>query len=243
MNQRVLITGASHGIGKAAAERFAKEGCTLILNCRQSVEELSALEFYLKKNYSIDCISLIGDVSSPDFVKEMFEKTMERFGGIDILINNAGISHIGLLGDMSNEEWHRVMGINLDSVFYCCREAIPYMLSKKSGSIVNVSSVWGNIGASMEVAYSASKGAVNSFTKALAKELAPSNIRVNAAAFGTIDTRMNSCFSADERTALEEEIPIGRYGTTEEAAECIYRLATAPAYLTGQILTMDGGWC
>ena len=114
MNQRVLITGASHGIGKAAAERFAKEGCTLILNCRQSVEELSALEFYLKKNYSVDCISLIGDVSSPDFVKEMFEKTMERFGGIDILINNAGISHIGLLGDMSNEEWHRVMGINLE---------------------------------------------------------------------------------------------------------------------------------
>lgn len=243
MNQRVLITGASHGIGKAAAERFAKEGCTLILNCRQSVEELSALEFYLKKNYSVDCISLIGDVSSPDFVKEMFEKTMERFGGIDILINNAGISHIGLLGDMSNEEWHRVMGINLDSVFYCCREAIPYMLSKKSGSIVNVSSVWGNIGASMEVAYSASKGAVNSFTKALAKELSPSNIRVNAAAFGTIDTRMNSCFSAEERAALEEEIPIGRYGTPQEAAECIYRLATAPAYLTGQIITMDGGWC
>ena len=200
MNQRVLITGASHGIGKAAAERFAKEGCTLILNCRQSVEELSALEFYLKKNYSVDCISLIGD--------------------------------------MSNEEWHRVMGINLDSVFYCCREAIPYMLSKKSGSIVNISSVWGNIGASMEVAYSASKGAVNSFTKALAKELAPSNIRVNAAAFGT-----NSCFSAEERAALEEEIPIGRYGTPQEAAECIYRLATAPAYLTGQIITMDGGWC
>ena len=99
MNQRVLITGASHGIGKAAAERFAKEGCTLILNCRQSVEELSALESYLKKNYSVNCISLIGDVSSPDFVKEMFQKTAERFGGVDILINNAGISHIGLLHD------------------------------------------------------------------------------------------------------------------------------------------------
>ena len=126
MNQRVLITGASHGIGKAAAERFAKEGCTLILNCRQSVEELSALESYLKKNYSVNCISLIGDVSSPDFVKEMFQKTAERFGGVDILINNAGISHIGLLHDMSNEEWQRVMGVNLDSVFYCCREAIPY---------------------------------------------------------------------------------------------------------------------
>ena len=105
MNQRVLITGASHGIGKAAAERFPqKVGCTLILNCRQSVEELSALESYLKKNYSVNCISLIGDVSSPDFVKEMFQKTAERFGGVDILINNAGISHIGLLGDMSNEE-------------------------------------------------------------------------------------------------------------------------------------------
>lgn len=243
MNQRVLITGASHGIGKAAAERFAKEGCTLILNCRQSVEELSALESHLKKTYSIDCISLTGDVSSPDFVKEMFQKASARFGGIDILINNAAISHIGLLHDMSNEDWHRVMAVNLDSVFYCCKEAIPYMLSKKSGSIVNVSSVWGSIGASMEVAYSASKGAVNSFTKALAKELAPSNIQVNAAAFGTIDTRMNSCFSKEERMALEEEIPAGRYGTADEAAECIYRLATAPAYLTGQIVTMDGGWC
>lgn len=243
MNQRVLITGASHGIGKAAAERFAKEGCTLILNCRQSVEELSALEFYLKKNYSVDCISLIGDVSSPDFVKEMFEKTMERFGGIDILINNAGISHIGLLGDMSNEEWHRVMGINLDSSFTAAGRQFLICYQKNPAASVNVSSVWGNIGASMEVAYSASKGAVNSFTKALAKELAPSNIRVNAAAFGTIDTRMNSCFSAEERAALEEEIPIGRYGTPQEAAECIYRLATAPAYLTGQIITMDGGWC
>lgn len=242
MNQRVLITGASHGIGKAAAERFAKEGCTLILNCRQSVEELSALEFYLKKNYSVDCISLIGDVSSPDFVKEMFEKTMERFGGIDILINNAGISHIGLLGDMSNEEWHRVMGINLDSVFYCCREAIPYMLSKKSGSIVNVSSVWGNIGASMEVAYSASKGAVNSFTKALAKELAPSNIRVNALACGVIDTEMNRMLSPEDKIELADEIPSGRFGTPEEVAHLAWQIANAPSYMTGQIIGIDGGF-
>ena len=242
MNQRVLITGASHGIGKAAAERFAKEGCTLILNCRQSVEELSALESYLKKNYSVNCISLIGDVSSPDFVKEMFQKTAERFGGVDILINNAGISHIGLLHDMCNEEWQRVMGVNLDSVFYCCREAIPYMLSKKSGSIVNVSSVWGNIGASMQVAYSASKGAVNSFTKALAKELAPSGICVNAIACGAIDTDMNSFLSDEDKLSLFEEIPAGRMGRPDEAGKLAVMLADAPSYLTGQIITLDGAW-
>lgn len=243
MNKNVLITGASHGIGKAAAVRFAKEGCRLFLNCMNSKEELSELRSELQIKYSVDCILYIGDISSSDCVNEMFADIEKRFGGVDILINNAGISHIGLLSDMSDEEWNHLMSINLNSVFYCCRAAIPYMVSKKSGRIVNVSSVWGNIGASMECAYSASKGAVNSFTKALAKELAPSNIQVNAAAFGTIDTRMNSCFSTEERQAIEDEIPMGRYGTVKEAADMIYELAFSPAYLTGQIITMDGGWC
>lgn len=243
MKKKVLITGASHGIGKATAIRFAKEGCTLILNCMHSKEELQTLKTELQTTYAIDCLTFTGDISSPDFVKQMFHDTEERFGGIDILVNNAGISHIGLLSEMKDEEWQRLMSVNLNSVFYCCREAIPYMLSKKSGRIINISSVWGNVGASMEVAYSASKGGVNALTKALAKELAPSNIQVNALAFGTIDTRMNNCFSPEERKALEEEIPIGRFGTVEEAANAIYQLATSPTYLTGQIIPLDGAWC
>ncbi len=243
MNKKVLITGASHGIGKAAARRFAKEGCTLILNCMHSKETLEALQTELQTDYAVDCLTFTGDVSSPDFVKQMFRDAEKRFGGIDILINNAGVSHIALLSEMTDEEWRRVMSVNLDSVFYCCREAIPYMLSKKSGRILNISSVWGNEGASMEAAYSASKGGVNALTKALAKELAPSNIQVNALAFGVIDTRMNQCFSPEERAALEEEIPAGRFGTAEEAADAIYQLANAPSYLTGQVITMDGGWC
>lgn len=243
MNKKVLITGASHGIGKAAAIRFAQEGYTLILNCMHSTKDLEALKKELQTTYSIDCLTFQGDISSPSFVKQMFHDTKAQFGGIDILINNAGISHIGLLSEMTDEEWQHLMSVNLNSVFYCCREAIPYMLSKKSGRIINISSIWGNVGASMEVAYSASKGAVNALTKALAKELAPSNIQVNALAFGTIDTRMNNCFSPEERKALEEEIPAGRFGTPEEAANAIYQLATSPAYLTGQIITLDGGWC
>ena len=136
----------------------------------------------------------------------------------------------------------RVIDTNLTSLFYTCRLAVPQMVRRKEGKIINVSSVWGNVGASMEVAYSASKGGVNSFTKALAKELAPSNIQVNGAAFGVIDTDMNACFSREELEALAEEIPAGRMGTAQEAGEIIRWLAGAPAYLTGQIITMDGGW-
>jgi 3-oxoacyl-[acyl-carrier protein] reductase len=215
----------------------------LILNCAHSKEELLQLQKELQEEFSIKCLVSIGDVSSPDFVTQMFWEAKKQLGGVDILINNAGISHIGLLSEMSNEEWERVMAVNLNSVFYCCREAIPHMLRKKSGKIINVSSVWGTVGASMEVAYSASKGGIHAFTKALAKELAPSNIQVNALAFGVMDTRMNDCFSPEERQALEEEIPMGRFGMVQEAGEAIYQLSIAPAYLTGQVISVDGGWC
>ena len=167
----------------------------------------------------------------------------EEFGGVDIVINNAGISHIGLLSDMSAEDWHRIIDVNLSSVFYTSKLAIPYMVSNKRGKIINISSVWGNIGASCEVAYSASKGGMNSFTKALAKELAPSNIQVNAIACGCIDTEMNRCFSEEERQDLIDEIPAGRFGTPEEVADLAYSLATEHEYLTGQIISFDGGWC
>lgn len=238
----VLITGASHGIGRATAMRFAKEGCSLVLNCMHSEDELHALRDRLHSDFRAECLACVGDVSSPDFVRQMFSEASQAFGGIDILINNAAISHVGLLQEMRDGDWRRVMGVNLDSVFYCCREAIPYMLSQKSGRILNISSVWGDAGASMEVAYSASKGGVNALTKALAKELAPSGIQVNALAFGVMDTRMNASLSPEERAALEESIPLGRYGTVEEAADAIFQLALAPDYLTGQVITMDGAW-
>ena len=159
-----------------------------------------------------------------------------------MLVNNAGISYIGLLTDMSVEEWQSVINTNLSSCFYTSRLAIPLMLQKHSGRIINISSVWGNVGASMEVAYSASKGGVNSFTKALAKELAPSNIQVNAISCGVIDTAMNHCFSQEEMDALREEIPADRLGQPKEVGQLVLQLIQAPAYLTGQILTIDGGW-
>lgn len=238
----VLITGASHGIGRAVAARFAAENCQLILNCKTDVSLLHDYAQELTRTYGSHTLVLPCDVSDHAAVCSMFAKAADTFGGVDILINNAGISHIGLLSDLSIDDWNRVIATNLTSVFSCCHEAIPYMVHEKSGCIINISSVWGTAGASCEVAYSASKGGVNSLTKALAKELAPSHITVNAIACGVIDTRMNSCFDADERAALENEIPMGRYGTPDEVAALAWQLATAPSYLTGQILTIDGGW-
>lgn len=245
MKQRkALITGASHGIGKAIATRFAAEGCDLILNCKTDHELLRATAHDLSATYGIRTQVIPCDVGDHAAVCDMFEQIRTFFNGdgIDILINNAGISQIGLLTGLSIDDWNRVIATNLTSVFSCCHEAIPHMVHQKSGCIINISSVWGTVGASCEVAYSTSKGGLNTFTKALAKELAPSGITVNAIACGVIDTRMNGCFDAAERAALEEEIPMGRYGTPEEAAALAWQLSTAPTYLTGQILSLDGGW-
>lgn len=238
----ILITGASHGIGKAIAARFAADGFSLILNCRTDRALLLDYADALERTYGVRTLAVAGDVGSHTFVCELFAQANDLFGGVDVLVNNAGISQIGLLTDLSIDDWNRVIATNLTSVFSCCHEAVPYMVRQRSGCIINISSVWGNVGASCEVAYSASKGGVNSFTKALAKELAPSGITVNAIACGVIDTRMNGCFDADERAALEAEIPMGRYGTPEEVAMLASQLAAAPSYLTGQILTLDGGW-
>ena len=176
------------------------------------------------------------------FVCQMFEQIRSFCQGIDILINNAGISYIGLLSDMSFDNWEHLIHTNLSSVFSCCKCAIPYMVAQKSGKIINISSDWGICGASCEVAYSAAKGGVNAFTKALAKELAPSGIQVNAIACGVIDTQMNACFTAEEREALMNEIPAGRFGQPDEAASLALQLAAGSEYLTGQIITLDGGW-
>lgn len=233
-----LITGASRGIGAACAELFAQKGYHLILTCIHSESLLCQKAKKLEQAYGITCRVFIGDIGDFHFVDRMFEE----ISSLDILINNAGISHVGLMTDMTPEEWLHVMNVNLNSCFYTARHAVRLMLNKHQGRIINISSVWGNTGASLEVAYSASKAGVNGFTKALAKELAPSNIQVNALSCGVIDTDMNRCFSDEEMQALIEEIPADRLGTVREAAEAVLLLAEAPDYLTGQILTMDGGF-
>ena len=233
-----LITGASRGIGRAAAEAFAKAGYDLVLTSHSSPEALKSLAADLRSSYGISCQPVQADMGSELDVQRVFA----FLRNLDVLVNNAGIAHLGLLTDMTAEQWHRIMVVNLDSCFYTCRAAVPLMLKGHKGKIINVSSIWGTHGASMEVAYSASKGGMNAFTKALAKELAPSNIQVNAIACGIIDTAMNSTLSAAELEALKEEIPADRLGRPSEVAQLILQTAQAPAYMTGQIITIDGGW-
>lgn len=237
-NKYALVTGASRGIGAAIAEALAKEGYHLYITCRHSEEKLTELSEHLKNTYHICCVPIIADVGNPAAVDKLFS----QIDNLDVLVNNAGISYVGLLHEMNIDEWLNVIQTNLNSMFYTSRLAIPIMLRKKRGSIINISSVWGNVGASMEVAYSASKGGVNSFTKALAKELAPSHIQVNAIACGVIDTDMNKCFSKEDMDMLREEIPADRIGQPSEAAQMVLSILHAPEYMTGQIITLDGGW-
>lgn len=233
-----LVTGASRGIGRAIAEALAREGYGLYLTCQKSADKLSALASFLTDTYGVSCTPIVADMGDPAAVDGIFAQIPE----LDVLVNNAGISYVGLIHEMSVEDWRHVMQTNLDSIFYTSRLAVPMMLKKQSGKIINISSVWGNAGASMEAAYSASKGGVNSFTKALAKELAPSHIQVNAIACGVIDTDMNRCFSKEEMEVLREEIPVDRIGQPIEVAQLLISLIHAPEYLTGQIITLDGGW-
>lgn len=242
MKQTALITGASRGIGAALAETFARAGYQLTLCCQHSEEKLMTLASRLQEQYHTTVLVRIGDVGDYAFVKAMVDETLEAFGAIDVLINNAGISYIGLLTDMSIEDWNRIVATNLNSVFSTCRCVVPSMVHNKRGRIINISSVWGNVGASCEVAYSACKGGINSFTRALGKELAPSQITVNAIACGVIDTDMNRCFSEEERADLIAEIPAERMGRPEEVAELALSIASGHAYLNGQIITLDGGW-
>lgn len=239
MSRNVLITGASRGIGKSIAKAFAKQGDNLILTCLNSIEDLEKYAAELEKEFGIRVRAAKCDMSDYEAVKALFADIYE----LDILINNAGVAYIGLLTDMEKEDWDRVLGTNLDALFFTSKFAVPMMLKKHSGRIINISSVWGNVGASCEVAYSASKGGVNSFTKALAKELAPSGIAVNAIACGVIDTDMNRKHLSDEDLEeLKNEIPMDRLGRAEEVAELTVKLSDAPSYMTGQIITIDGGW-
>ena len=234
MKKTILVTGASRGIGKAIAEKFKENNFNLVVTCEKNIELLSA--------FGEKAIKYMGDLSKYENVNELFEILKEKNINIDILVNNAGVSHMGLLQDMSPEEWDRIISVNLTSAFYMSKKVIPMMLKKKSGSIINISSVWGDAGASMEVAYSASKGGLNSFTKALSKELAPSNIQVNAISCGITNTDMNKNLLKEDLDSLIEEIPAGRILLPEEIADVTYKITTTTSYLTGQIISIDGGW-
>ncbi|MGG1516781.1 SDR family oxidoreductase [Paenibacillus oryzisoli] len=240
--QTVLITGASRGIGAAIAQRFAAEGMQIVIHYRESHEAANEVaRACMKKGAKVLTVS--ADMQSRDQILKMRDK-LEQMGMVpDIVVNNAGISHYGLLTDISEDDWDYVMNVNLKGVFLCSQAFVPAMISQKFGRIINVSSIWGISGASCEVAYSTAKGGLNAFTKALAKELAPSGVTVNAVAPGAVETDMMAGFHADEKVAIENEIPVGRFGMPEEVASLVYFLALPESgYITGQIISPNGGW-
>ena len=236
----LLITGASRGVGRALALACAASGkySKIILNGGSDVAALEETSRLVSSAGDLLCFSSLGDVGSLSYVEDL----RARFGPVDVLVNNAAVSHIGLLTDMKPEEWDALIRTNLTSLYNTCHTFVPDMVRAQAGQILNISSVWGLSGASCEVAYSASKGGVNAFTKALARELAPSHIRVNALALGIVDTRMNAHLSPDETEQLRAEIPAGYILSPEEAAQAALRLLEMPEYFNGEIVKLDGCW-
>lgn len=237
----VLITGSSRGIGRETALLFAKEGWNVIIHGFHHPEKLDSLKEEIL-NYNVSCLSFCGDISDPDFVAHMIEESLSIFSKIDCLVNNAGISQVGLFTDATMDDWNLMINTNLTSVFTTCKNMVPHMLHHHEGKIINISSIWGDAGASCEVLYSTTKGGINAFTKALAKEVAASNIQVNAIAFGMIDTEMNAEFDEEDLALIKEEIPADYIASPKEAAQMVHHVATAPGYMTGQIITFSGGW-
>ena len=237
-----LITGASGGIGKAIALRLASDGFD-IAACYYS-DETGAAELDKElESLGIKHRMYKADVSDYARMKAVFEDAVEYFGSIHVLVNNAGMAQQKLFTDISEEEFDRICAVNFKSVFNCCQFAVPDMVRRKSGKIINVSSMWGICGASCETVYSATKAAVIGFTKALAKELAPSNVQVNCIAPGAIDTKMNSILSDDDKATFAAEIPSGRFGSPEEIAGIVSFLAGKDSsYITAQTVVADGGF-
>ncbi len=241
MAKTVLITGASGGIGSATACLFAEKGYNIVINYNNSERQARLLQKSLTE-HGARCICVGANVSYPSEVNSMIKQAEYSFGSIDVLVNNAGISQIKQIQDITDNDWHEMIATNLTGVFNCARAVVPGMIRNKSGSIINVSSMWGITGASMETHYSAAKAGVIGFTKALAKELGPSGIRVNCVAPGVIETNMNRNITLGAIEQLSEETPLGRLGSPIEVAETIYFLASEGAgFITGQVISPNGG--
>lgn len=237
-----LVSGASRGIGRAIAVELAKNGASIVINYSK---DLDGAKETLRQIKDVNGYGIIVkcDISSYKDCKVMVQEVISILGKIDILINNAGISKVGLFIDSTEEDINKMLGVNLFGALYLSNQVVKDMLKRKKGIIVNVSSIWGETGASCEVLYSATKGGIDSLTKSLAKELAPSNIRVNAVAPGVIDTDMNAIFTKEERRGLEEEIPMERFGRCDEVAKTVLFLCKDDSsYITGQVIRVDGGF-
>ena len=236
-----VITGAAKGIGAAIAVAFAKSGFRVVINYNKSEERARQLCQILNDTYPTEAVCIKADISTPEGARKLISESISAFGDIDVLINNAGIAQQKLFTDITDADWQSMINTNLSSVFYLCREATPFMVSKKSGSIVNISSIWGQEGGSCEVHYSAAKAGVIGLTKALAKELAPSNIMVNCVCPGVIRTDMLSSFTEEDLKALADETPVGRLGTPKDVADAVLYLGTNSGFVTGQVLGVNGG--
>ena len=236
VNKVVVVTGSSRGIGANIVKTLAKKGYRVILNYNKSENYAKNVQ---KELINVDIFK--ADVSKKAEAVSLINFAIEKYGKIDVLINNAGISQSKLFTDLTDEDWNNIINSNLNSAFFCSREAAKNMIHNKSGLIINIFSIWGITVASCEVAYSTSKAALNGFTKALAKELGPSNIRVNAIAPGIINTDMNNYLSNEELESIKEEIPLERIGETIDISKCVEWLIE-DNYTTGQIISINGGW-
>ena len=237
----VLITGASRGIGAQCALTFAREGYDVALNYCRSEEKALALVREIEA-LGVRACAVQADVADSMQVKKMFETVRAELGTVDVLVNNAGVAHVGLLTDMTDDEWRRVIDTDLSGTFYCCREALSDMIRAHSGVIVNIASMWGEVGASCEAAYSAAKAGVIGLTKALAKEVGLSGVRVNAVSPGVIMTDMMAQYSDDDIAALKKETPLIQLGMPEDIADAVIFLASEKAhFITGQVLSVNGG--
>lgn len=238
----VLITGASRGIGKEIAIKFATEGYNVVLNYNSNESKASAVAEIVEK-FGVKCLLCKADVSNEEEVKVMVNLANKAFGKIDVLVNNAGVALSKLFQQTSTSEIAKIFGVNTFGVINCAKAVVPSMISEKAGKIINISSIWGKVGASMETIYSASKGAVIAFTLALAKELAPSGISVNCVCPGVIETDMLNNLNEDEKKDLKEQTPLMRLGTPQDVANAVYFLASDNAnFITGQVVTVDGGF-
>lgn len=242
MAKVALVTGASRGIGRATAEAFARAGYQVAANYCRSKEQIEQFSAQMERE-GCAVIPVQADVSDPEQVKRMVQTVQRQFGHIDVLVCNAGIARQGLLTDFSPADWRQMMAVNLDGTFYCCRSVLPGMIRRQSGCIITTSSIWGIAGASCEVPYSAAKAGIIGLTRALAKEVGPSGIRVNCIAPGVIDTEMNGNLTPEVMAQLREETPLGTIGTPKQVADlALYLVGEGASFLTGQVISPNGGF-